>query len=1005
MVSLRLFLHIEDHKMYLNCHTYYSLKYGTISPANLLEEAQNKKVKTFAITDINNTSALLDILRRSIKYNIRIVAGIDFRNGADQQFIGLAKNNDGFYELNKYLSEHNHAEKNIPPTAPDFAQVFVIYPYGKKKPQELKENEYMGIRISEMGKLLFTEWRKHQEKIVILHPVTFKTKRDFNAHRILRAIDTNALLSQLPKTEEAKPEEIMQFEAELEKAFESYPLIIENTKRILSQCSIEFNLNNEEGHNNQQNYTESGEEDMKLMKQLCYEGIPYRYESENVGDAILDRIKTELAVIHQKGFVSYFLIAWDILNYAREQGYFYVGRGSGANSIASYLMKITDVDPIELDLYFERFINLFRKTPPDFDIDFSWKDREDVTDYIFKRFKHVTLLGAYSTFQYRSVIREIAKVFGVPDHEIKRLQQEHTCTNEIERLILFYSNHIHDFPSHLTVHAAGIIISEKPIYHYTATFMPPKGFPTTHFDMHIAEDIGLHKFDILGQRGLAKIKDALEIIHKRGETVDIHNMQLLKKDAASNALLKKGTAIGCFYVESPAMRMLLRKLEVDDYLGLVAASSVIRPGVAQSGMMREYILRHRDLERRKWAEETFPTLYRLMPETYGVMVYQEDVIKVAHFFAGLTLAEADVLRRGMSGKYRSREEFQEVKKKFFSNCTERNITHEHTKDVWDQIESFAGYAFAKGHSASYAVESYQCLYLKAYYPLEFMVATVNNGGGFYSREVYLHEARQHGATVHLPCINTSDEMAILQGTDIYLGLGMISALEANAVHSILLERNESGYFEDFRDFVKRVSISLEQLMILIRSDAFRFTGKKKKELLWDAHFLLGKTKKTKPTVSLFEQETKEFTLPSLWSHPLEQAYDEMELFGFTVTVPPFVLAKELPKGDLTASFFPFYINQTVSLVGYLVHIKNTQTKDGRHMYFGTFIDLHGEWIDTVIFPPVAERYPFSGPGCYLLHGKVVEEFGFCCLEIIWQKRIPSVNLDEPVNTRLKIPGT
>lgn len=990
--------------MYLNCHTYYSLKYGTISPEELLEEAKRNGIKTIAITDINNTSALLDILRRSKKYDIRIIAGIDFRNGANQTFIGLAKNNHGLYELNKFLSEHNHIQKDIPFNAPDFEQVLVIYPYGKKQPHELKENEYMGIRIHEIGKLLFTKWKNHQQKIVILHPVTFKNKKDFNAHRILRAIDTNALLSQLPKSEEANPNEMMKPEIELEKIFEQYPLIIENTKRILVECKIEFDLSNHDQHNNQQCYTESKEEDIELMKKLCYEGIHYRYPSEAVNDLILDRIKTELEVIQQKGFVSYFLIAWDILNYAREQGYFYVGRGSGANSIASYLMRITDVDPIELDLYFERFINLFRKTPPDFDIDFSWKEREDVTSYIFKRFKYVSLLGAYSTFQYRSVIREIAKVFGLPDHEIKRLQHDHTYTNEIEKLILFYSHHIHDFPSHLTVHAAGIIISEKPIYHYTATFMPPKGFPTTHFDMHIAEDIGLYKFDILGQRGLAKIKDALEIIQQKGETVDIHNMSVLKKDPVSNQLLKKGAAIGCFYVESPAMRMLLRKLEVNDYLGLVAASSVIRPGVAQSGMMREYILRHRDIERRKWAEQTYPTLYHLMPETYGVMVYQEDVIKVAHFFAGLTLAEADVLRRGMSGKYRSREEFQEVKKKFFSNCAEKNITYEHTKDVWDQIESFAGYAFAKGHSASYAVESYQCLYLKAYYPLEFMVATINNGGGFYSREVYLHEARQHGATVHLPCINTSNEIAILKDHDIYLGLGMINSLETHTVDLIIQERNTHGIFVDFRDFIKRVSISLEQLMILIRASTFRFTGKKKKELLWDAHFLLGKTKKTKPDTSLFEPETKEFTLPKLWSHPLEQVYDEMELLGFTVSEPPFILAKELPKSDLTASFFPFYVDQTVSIVGYLVHIKSTQTKDGRHMYFGTFIDLHGEWIDTVIFPPVAERYPFAGPGCYLLHGKVVEEFGYYSMEIIWQKRIPSVNIDEPVNTRLKIPG-
>jgi DNA polymerase-3 subunit alpha len=296
------------------------------------------------------------------------------------------------------------------------------------------------------------------------------------------------------------------------------------------------------------------------------------------------------------------------------------------------------------------------------------------------------------------------------------------------------------------------------------------------------------------------------------------------------------------------------------------------------------------------------------------------------------------------------------------------------------------------------------LYLKAYYPLEFMVATINNGGGFYSPEVYLHEARQHGATVHLPCINKSTDIATIENEDIYLGFGMIASLEERSIEAILVERYLNGHFIDLRDFIQRVPISLEQLIILIRANVFSFTGKKKKELLWDAHFLLGKTKKTNPSLSLFEEKTKEFTLPKLWSHPLEQAYDEMELFGFTVSDPPFVLAKELPKGDLLASMFPFFKGQNVSLVGYLVHIKNTNTKDGRHMYFGTFIDLQGEWIDAVIFPPVAERFPFTGPGCYFLHGTVVEEFGFYSLEIIWQKKLPNINLDEPISTRLKVPG-
>ena len=399
----------------------------------------------------------------------------------------------------------------------------------------------------------------------------------------------------------------------------------------------------------------------------------------------------------------------------------------------AYLLRITDVDPLELDLYFERFINLYRKNPPDFDIDFSWKDRDDIVRYLFERYPHTAWLCTYNTFQYRATIRELGKVFGLPKSEIDLLSSGKFYFDKLDqfsRLVLRYSKYIQGLPSHLSVHSGGIVISERPMTWYSATFLPPKGYPTTQFSMMEAEDVGLYKFDILSQRGLGKIHDCLEVIaYNRPEEPphDIHDVAHFKQDAKVRQLLLDGKALGCFYVESPAMRMLMAKLKVETYLELVAASSIIRPGVAQSGMMREYILRHRNPERRK---EAHPILLEIMPETYGVMVYQEDVIKVAHHFAGLSLAEADVLRRGMSGKFRSREEFLRVQEQFVGNCTKKGYEEKLTLDVWRQIESFAGYAFSKGHSASYAVESYQSLYLKAHYPLEYMTATINNFGGY-----------------------------------------------------------------------------------------------------------------------------------------------------------------------------------------------------------------------------------------------------------------------------------
>jgi DNA polymerase-3 subunit alpha len=468
---------------------------------------------------------------------------------------------------------------------------------------------------------------------------------------------------------------------------------------------------------------------------------------------------------------------------------------------------------------------------------------------------------------------------------------------------------------------------------------------------------------------------------------------LFKEDPRVKNLLKNGKAIACFYVESPAMRMLLTKLKADDYKRLVAASSIIRPGVAKSGMMREYILRFQDEKRREKAQKDLPELYQILEETFGVMVYQEDVIKVAHYFAGLTLSEADVLRRGMSWKFRERNDFQVVQVKFFANCRKKGYAENTISEIWSQIESFANYAFSKGHSASYAVESFQALYLKAYYPMEYMVATLNNGGGFYSPELYFHEAKMHGAKIELPCVNKSEWMNSIHSNIIHIGFYIIHELEIAVAQNLLAERNRNGKFNNLNDFVKRVQISLDQVIILIRSGAFRFSGKNKKELLWDAHFLLGNSKKSVPEKTLFEPKTKEFNLPELWKHDLEDTFDEIELLGFPIRSPFGMLESTIPS-NLKASQLPEIVGKNIEIVGYLVHRKPTRTSNGKIMYFGTWLDVVGEWLDTVHFPDANNRNPFTGPGCYLIRGKVVEEYGFYSIETQWMKRLKYKNLDD-----------
>ena len=976
--------------MYLNCHTYYSMRYGTFSELELLQLAQENHVTRLALTDINNTSAGLNFVRKAAEFDITPVLGIDFRNGIDPCFVGIAKNNDGYLELNDYLSEHLHQKKRFSPIAPQFKNSFVIYPFEKVVQNEQKafsDHEFIGISVNDLRRLPFSRLLKLKSKLIVLQPVTFRNKRDFNAHRLLRAIDNNTLLSKLSTTEQASEDEKMYPVQNLASAFSEYTFILENTERLLNACSIRFDFSEGRKPQNLKTYTGSRSEDEKLLEQLCQEGLPYRYPEG--GDAPIVRLKKEMGLIKQMGFVSYFLINWDIISYARKQKFFYVGRGSGANSIVAYLLCITDVDPLELDLYFERFMNLFRANPPDFDIDFSHRDRPMMTQYIFDRFENVALLGTYVTFKWRGMVRELGKVFGLPKEEIDLICDGNFKLSRLDKvaaLVVKYTGLLQGMPNYLSIHAGGILITEKPIHWFSATNLPPKGFITTQYDMVIAEDVGLYKFDILGQRGLSKIKETLDILERdRPEEFakfDIHDIKAFKKDPKINNMVKTAQCMGCFYVESPAMRMLLKKLEVDTYLGLVAASSIIRPGVAKSGMMREYILRHRNKGRAK--EKAHPVMLDIMPETYGVMVYQEDVIKVAHHFAGLDLGEADVLRRGMSGKFRSRKEFQRIEQKFIDNCRQKGYEDTLIFEIWNQVASFAGYAFAKGHSASYAVESYQTLFLRAYYPLEYMVAVLNNGGGFYRSEFYVHEARMLGATIHPPCVNTSSNGNSLQGQQLYLGFGYLRELEQRVTERILTERESNGSFVSLEDFLDRVRISIEQVSILIRIDAFRFTATNKHELLWKAHLFLGRSLKIDHP-KLFRPDHQDFEIPSLHTTDLEMAFTQLELLGFGLC-SPFELLVEIPKNATGSKDLERYLGGHIDIYGYLVTVKNTKTHKGNAMQFATMLDQQGQVFDTVLFPPVAAKYRFRGKGIYRFYGKVVSEFGFLSIEVVKMRK-------------------
>lgn len=978
--------------MFLNCHSFHSLRYGTLSVTELVRQAEELGIKELVLTDINTVTAIYDFKKACDNHGIKPIAGIEVRKGNKLLYISIAKEFSGIGEVNKMLTAHNCDGVELSEAAPEFKQVFVIYPL-TNIPENLKENEFIGIREEELNLLIRSEFKDKIHKMVVLQPITFSTKKEYNLHRILRAIEQNTLLSKLSEEDTCSKSEYFRSEMSLMKSFERYPEIIKNTKKILAECSFEFTYKEPRSteNKNRKNYLKTQEKDIELLTKLAYEGLKKRYGSND--EVARKRVEKELKVIGELKFCAYFLITWDIIQYSNRMGFMHVGRGSGANSIVSYCLGITDICPIELDLYFERFLNLNRTSPPDFDIDWSWQNRDTILKYIFDKYgkEHVAFCGTNVEFKYRSIFREVGKAFGLPKEELdilatKSVNEHHS--DKIVKLVYEYGKLLEKYPNQRSMHACGILISEEPITTYTALEMPPKGFPIAQFDMNIAEDIGLEKFDILSQRGLGTINDTVELIKKsKGIDVDIRDTSISKDEAVCNQYLAIGKTIGCFYIESPAMRGLLRRLKCEDYRTLVAASSIIRPGVAQSGMMREYIFRHNHPGQ---FEYFHPVFEENLKETYGIMVYQEDVIKIAQYFGGLSHADGDILRRAMSGKERSIQKLNEVKANFFKSCIEdQGHSEQMTAEAFRQIQSFAGYSFCKAHSASYAVESYQSLYLKVYYPLEFMVSVINNQGGFYRTEVYIHEAKMSGAIVQNPCVNTSEFQTVLKGKEIYLGFMVLQSLETKVAQMISEERENNGYYKSLEDFIRRIPIGIETIQILIFIGAFRFTGKQKNELLIEARLLLINFKPENRNLMLIEEPVQDYKLPEFKRERFEDAFDELEIIGFPVSCSPFDLLETKYRGAVFVKDLLKFHKRQVKMLAYLISRKHVPTKKGS-MFFGTWIDVNGDYFDTAHFPDSLKQYDFQGGGCYLLLGTVEVDYHFPTITIHKMAKMPMI---------------
>jgi len=706
-----------------------------------------------------------------------------------------------------------------------------------------KRVEFLGALADELGL-----------RTVATNGVTFVEPAGYERHRLLTAIRNNTTLSKLPADATVHPQCFLKAFGQMQQLFHDRPEALRASRWMADRCNVRLEL----GRVHLPEFpVPDGETADSYLRRVVAIGARKRYRQ--IAPKVRRRIDTELDVIARTGFASYFLVVWDIAREAFRRGIPTVGRGSAANSIVSYCLGLTHVCPIRHNLFFERFLHLERKDCPDVDLDFCWRRRDEMLEWVYERYGHdrVAMICTFQTLALRSSIREVAKVMGLTGEEIgaftKRLP--HFDFGSIERIvqgmpecrdlpvesepwktIVRLAGTIANFPRHLGTHSGGLVVAPRPVTDYLPLQYAAKGLVITQFDMHAVEDVGLVKIDLLGQRALSVIADVVDEVERRtGVSLDMRNLE--ENDPETIALWKRAETIGCFQIESPCMRGLLKKLHVDGIDILTAASSLVRPGPSDAGMTKQFIDRYNGREK---VRSLHPRLRPLLKETLGVMVYQEDVIRVVHELGGIGFGDAELLRKSMSKK-RGIEAVASYEARFIRGALERGIDEPTAEKIWEQVASFAGYAFCKAHSASYAQESYQSTYLKAHYPAAFMAAVLTNGGGFYHAEVYVNEARRMGFRVLPPDVNASSLGWTGWDDWVRAGLEDVRDLTARAAEAIVAGRN-AGPYRSVEDLFSRVSITQGEVENLIRAGAFDSLGRTRPHLLWECDLAFNNTR-------------------------------------------------------------------------------------------------------------------------------------------------------------------
>ena len=1007
--------------IHLHTHSYYSFLEGVPSPVQLVHAALENGIPALALTDKGGLSGAIEFYEACVSADIQPILGLELNiaapvgtpNPAKGHLVLLAMDLTGWRSLCRLSSilntDANYGEEGTLPfeILTEHTQGLICLTGGRgsllnqwlatHQEQEathflqlvkelFPERVYLEFQLPPAGPqssgvkalhaLLESLASRTQLPMVAAGNVYYMTPDQAGLQRLLSAIRLNCRLEDVPSSAFSPVGAHFMTPAEIEQNFiaAGYPQdALAVTQEIARRCRLEFPLGS---YHYPKVPLPAGVTSEQALREKALAGAKRLYGE--ISPELKKRLDYEMAVITNSGFAPLFLIMEEIIAYTRHADIPYSSRGSAASSLVAHCLGITIPDPIRLDLYFERFLNPARSSPPDIDTDLCSRRRDEVIQHVFETYgaDQVAMVGTINRFRQRSALREVAKAYGLSLAEVSNMADSlphrwygspETVSQDVPpyaELAERYNTPLHhtifrdaaailEFPHHLSIHAGGVVISPGPVTDLVPVQSSGKGITITQLDLEAIERLGLVKLDLLGIRGLTVLGDVADSIRQThaltGKGSSLSRLEILEdipeEDADTAQLVRNGRTIGCFMIESPGMRATIKQIQADSIDDIMAALALYRPGPLTGGLKDAFVRRHLGQEA---ITHLHPALEPLLAATYGVILYQEQVLRIAHELAGMSLAEADLLRRAMS-HFDPGKQMQTLEENFIEGAAQfSNIPPDTARRVWELIAAFAGYGFPKAHAASYALVAWRSAWCKVHYPAEFMAAVLACWGGYYSQQAYMMEARHLGLTLKPPHVNHSQREFSIQYQDgqkaLFMGLDQVRELTQQTQNRILQHRP----FHSLSDFLARVDPKPQEAENLVRVGAFEGLGKIPALLhyLKTGRWEMGQI----PLFGMEDDVTEDWSL-------VEKAHAQETILGTSVDVHPLELVTDrlASAGVLTTVDAATHLGQRVRLAGMRQTWRRVITTHGTPLYFMTLEDMDGS-IDVMIGSDIYKQY-------------------------------------------------